>query len=367
MEPKRTGASMAVLLRFSTDALLSCRFAISPLHETMNAVRLLARPTAAGFHAPWLRAIAPAVEGLDLTPLALLTPPRSYGPDFLSPPPSGPTTGFADQLAVVRATAPGQVRAEIERSLTGRYGAQAPEAAEPLRRNATTARDLCADLLAECWTCLVEPWWPRIRAVLEADIAYRARVLADAGLAVVLTDLHPQVQWKRNTLRVDLAAVAEREVAGNGLVLMPGVFGGPGLGVAYDPPWPPTLDYAARGIASLWSPQARPAQPLVRLIGTQRALLLAALTEPASTTGLAARCGRPTSSVSEHLAVLRQAGLVTTRRTGRYLQHSRTPLGTTLANGDTLAEPPGELPTPLHSPRNVPNVGPSAEMISTVP
>lgn len=350
---------MAVLLRFSTDALLSCRFAISPLHETMNAVRLLARPTAAeGFHAPWLRAVAPALEALDLTPLALLTPPRSYGPDFLSPPPSGPTTGFADQLAVVRATAPGQVHAEIERSLTGRYGAQVPQAAEPLRRDATTARDLCADLLAECWTCLVEPWWPRIRAVLEADIAYRARVLADAGLAAVLTDLHPQVQWKRNTLRVDLTAVAEREVAGNGLVLMPGVFGGPGLGVAYDPPWPPTLDYAARGIASLWSPQTRPAQPLVRLIGTQRALLLAALTEPASTTGLAARCERPTSSVSEHLAVLREAGLVTTRRTGRYLQHSRTPLGTTLANGDPLAEPPGEPPTPLHSPRNVPNLGP---------
>ncbi len=357
---------MAVLLRFSDDALLSCRFAISPLHETMNAVRLLARPAVAGFHAPWLRAVAPAVEGLDLTPLALLTPHRTYGPDFLSPPPSGPSTSFANELTVVRSTAPGQVRAEIQRSLTERFGARVPEAAEPLRGDATTVRDRCADLLSECWTCLVEPWWPRIRAVLDADIAYRARLLADNGLAAVLTDLHPLVQWKRNTLRVDLTAIAERTVAGNGLVLMPGVFGWPGLGAAYDPPWPPTLDYAARGIASLWSPQSRPAEVLVRLVGTRRALLLAALTEPASTTGLAARCELPTSSVSEHLAVLREAGLVTTRRTGRYLQHSRTPLGTTLTDGDTLADP-HTRPTPIHNSRNTPNDEQPAEMTSTAP
>lgn len=322
---------MAVLLRFSTDALLSCRFAISPLHETMSAIRLLAQPPAAGFHTPWLRAVAPLLDRLDLAPLALLTAHRSYGPDFLSPPPSGPNTTFTDELAAVRAAPPGQVRAQIDRSLTERFNTHLPAAAEPLRGEATAARDLCADLLAQCWTSLIEPWWPRIHAVLEADIAYRARILADAGLAAVLADLHPHLRWKHHTLRVEVSATAERTVADNGLVLLPGVFGWPGLGVAYDPPWPPALDYPARGIASLWSPQTRPAQPLIRLIGTRRALLLAALTEPASTTGLAGRCELPTSSVSEHLAVLREAGLITTRRTGRSLQHSRTPLGTTLA------------------------------------
>lgn len=62
---------MAVVLRFAADALVSCRFAISPVHETMSALRLLARPAAADFHAPWLRAITPVLERLDLT---LLTP-----------------------------------------------------------------------------------------------------------------------------------------------------------------------------------------------------------------------------------------------------------------------------------------------------
>jgi DNA-binding IclR family transcriptional regulator len=60
-------------------------------------------------------------------------------------------------------------------------------------------------------------------------------------------------------------------------------------------------------------------------------VLLTALAEPASTTGLAARTGIPVSSVSEHLAILRGAGLVSTTRTGRYLVHQRTALGVALA------------------------------------
>jgi DNA-binding IclR family transcriptional regulator len=60
-------------------------------------------------------------------------------------------------------------------------------------------------------------------------------------------------------------------------------------------------------------------------------VLLTALAEPASTTGLAARTGIPVSSVSEHLAILRAAALVSTTRTGRYLMHQRTALGVALA------------------------------------
>jgi hypothetical protein len=39
------------------------------------------------------------------------------------------------------------------------------------------------------------------------------------------------------------------------------------------------------------------------------------------------------SSTSEHLAVLRAAGLVATTRTGRFLVHQLTPLGVALAAG----------------------------------
>jgi len=59
--------------------------------------------------------------------------------------------------------------------------------------------------------------------------------------------------------------------------------------------------------------------------------MLTALAEPASTTGLAARTGIPVSGVSEHLAILRAAGLVSATRTGGYLVHQRTALGVALA------------------------------------
>lgn len=94
---------------------------------------------------------------------------------------------------------------------------------------------------------------------------------------------------------------------------------------------PPTIIYPARGIAALWQPPAGTDSDLADLIGTTRARLLNSLAEPASTTGLAARCGLPLSTTSEHLTILRTNGLITTTRTGRYLHHQRTPLGISLS------------------------------------
>ncbi|HEX4833701.1 MAG TPA: helix-turn-helix domain-containing protein [Trebonia sp.] len=109
---------------------------------------------------------------------------------------------------------------------------------------------------------------------------------------------------------------------------MPSVFAWPGAAVGFDPP---VVAYPARGIAGIWQPGARSGEDLARLVGRTRAALLAALAEPASTTGLAARASIGVSSASEHLAVLRACGLVSTTRTGRYLVHQRTALGVALA------------------------------------
>jgi DNA-binding transcriptional ArsR family regulator len=134
-----------------------------------------------------------------------------------------------------------------------------------------------------------------------------------------------------HTLLVELSIDGEHGLGGAGLVLLPGVFDWPRLGLILDPPWQPTLNHPARGIAGLW--QAPDDDPdLARLLGRTRARLLLALAEPASTTGLAARCHLPASTVSEHLSVLRAAGLVTTSRDGRHLLHRQSPLGIALSS-----------------------------------
>jgi DNA-binding transcriptional ArsR family regulator len=235
-------------------------------------------------------------------------------------------------LVLVRRTPAHQVRAELSRCLHRQHGRRLPPPAQALVDHPLRARNLLADTLSACWDRLISPWWPRIRDVLAGDIAHRTRLLADGGLAAVLSDLHPKIRWQHPTLVVDLAGTGFRDVE-DGLVLMPSTFEWPNVGVVLDKPWLPTIDYPARGIAALWEPRSDPPASLARLIGETRAVLLAALTEPTSTTALARRCDLPNSTVSEHVTVLRDAGLVTTHRTGRYLRHARTPLGTQLAAG----------------------------------
>lgn len=71
--------------------------------------------------------------------------------------------------------------------------------------------------------------------------------------------------------------------------------------------------------------------PLMDLIGQRRARILRALDRPASILVLAQRMRVSTGGVSDHLHVLRQAGLVTAHREGRYVIYTRT------AKGDNLS------------------------------
>lgn len=54
---------MSLHLRFGQEDLLRCRFAISPLWETQEAIRTLRRPDRHGYHLPWLRRIRDAARG----------------------------------------------------------------------------------------------------------------------------------------------------------------------------------------------------------------------------------------------------------------------------------------------------------------
>lgn len=100
-----------------------------------------------------------------------------------------------------------------------------------------------------------------------------------------------------------------------------------------DQPCQPTLVYNARGTATLGlRGPARAPDALGRLLGTNRAALLDALSIPGTTTGLAGRFGWAASTVSAHLTVLKDAGLLTSRRDGYRVRYRRTPLGEALVN-----------------------------------
>ena len=324
---------MPVVMRFEVADLMRCRFAVSPLCETHEAVRTLRRTSRHAFHLPWLRRTRAAVRGLDLADLWLLMPEGGYTPDFLAPPPPGPDSSFDDELDRLRATDPDAAYVEIARSL----GSAAPAGGVPARGQAMLADPAAAvrrlaDATAAVWRTLIADDWPRLRRVLEADIAYRGRMLADGGLARLLTDLHPDLSWTERALRVGTrhAVRVERSLAGAGLVLMPSVFVWPETVSGFAAPWQPALIYPVRGMDGLWHSAAPAAGTVARLLGAHRAALLADLGEPAATTELARRHGLAPSSVSAHLSLLYDAGLLHRHRAGRRVLYQRTALGTAL-------------------------------------
>jgi DNA-binding transcriptional ArsR family regulator len=328
---------MALALRFGPEDLLRCRFALSPLWETMNAVRTLADPRRHGYHLPWLRQVQPQLPRLELTPLLAVQPQRGYTPDFLTPPPRSPLVTIDQELDRVRSTPADEVALELRRTAAEREGAP-PAALRALLANPAAAPERLAELLERCWRALLAPHWERIRDLLDGDITFRARRLADGGLERLFADLDPSIRFHGDTLAVGGRGQGNRDLAGEGLVLMPSVFSWPGVVLMLDQPWQPTLIYPARGIAGLWQPPAgQPPAALARLLGRTRAKLLLALAEPASTAVLARRLGQSPSGVSEHLCALRDAGLLTSHRVRHQVIYERTPLGIAIAGATASA------------------------------
>lgn len=329
---------MPVHLQFGTEDLVRCRFALSPLCETHGAVRTLLRTDRPSFHLPWLRRIRKAAADLDLTPLWLVMPhPGGHAPDFLLlPPDSSGTASFREELERMRGTDPALAREELARSLASTPGAAESAQGRAMLEDPARAVEQLADLTERAWKVLIAPDWPRLRDLLEADIAHRARQLAEGGLERLFSDLDQRISWNGATLslRVAYRELLVEELSGRGMLLMPSVFVWPNVASGYATPWQPTVIYPARGVGGLWHrPTPDAAKALARLLGANRAAVLVELEEPASTTALAARLGLAPSSVSAHLSALRDAGLLTSRRVHHQVLYVRTPLGIALLGG----------------------------------
>ncbi len=295
-----------VRIGLSAGAVARVRFAVSCLWEVVAAVRVLRDPGRHAVHLPWANRVGPLVD-TDSLLWRLIPREPAYVPDFLTPPPPGLTADLGAELAVLRATTGDEVRGvDLDR--------------------------LCADI-AEFWRVAVAPDWPAIRLLLDAEVFARARRLAEDGAAGLLNDLHERVRWEGDTLSVSKRYCTAGDVPqGSGLVLIPSVFVWPSvLGVFSGDV--PQLAFPARGAATLWEARATDPAPLGALLGRGRAQLLLAAGAPSSTTELARRTGMTPGAVSQHLQVLRAAGLVVAHRRGRTVLTVRTALAEALLSG----------------------------------
>jgi DNA-binding transcriptional ArsR family regulator len=328
---------MTLVISLDVAELAATRFAASPLCETIRAVQLLAAPQPPSVNRPWLDW---ARQQLDHRPLRV---PRlwplvvngllSY-PEFLIPAPASQWPQFADEVARLAATAAEPVRASLCRVFGD--GPWPASASELFERPGDSLREIAAEL-AECHERLIAPHWERIRAVLDADIAYRTGVLASGGARHLFADMHPDLNWAAGTLAIHDAdtdhSVFRVQKGPDGVVLMPCVFAWPHVSVSKATSTQTILLYPARGAANVWSPlgdRGISGTPAEHLLGVSRARLLSALQSPATTTTLARQLGVTPSAVSQHLAFLHRSQLVQRQRRGRAVLYQTSELGLAL-------------------------------------
>ncbi|HWS35507.1 MAG TPA: helix-turn-helix domain-containing protein [Actinoplanes sp.] len=302
------------------------RFGISPLCELGLWLRGLRVPDRYPLQRPWRDRIAPMLPFLDLEVLLGLVDDRRYVADFVNPRPASSLTGVDDELAELGRIPENRFREDLER-----VHGTVPEVFHGDHAT-VVARTVAA--LAGAWRLCFAPYWPRMLAVMQADILYRGRVAAASGLGAALTGLSPHLAFDGRHLDIRLTSPGTRirPVRGEGLTLIPSMFVNR-VSTMVDDSLPPAVMYAARGQGAMWSDAARPDAGAVRdLLGGTRAALLAALGEPGSSTELALRLGVTTSAVNQHLRLLERAGLLNRARYGRSVLYYRSDLGEALAS-----------------------------------
>ena len=111
------------------------------------------------------------------------------------------------------ATPPEQIRAEVHVAYEGHPipAVLSPFLAEPR----AAVRDL-AELMRRYWEQAIADDWERIRSLLEHDILYRARQIADGGTRALFADLDETVSWDDGVLRIDKDCGGHQKFWGGG-------------------------------------------------------------------------------------------------------------------------------------------------------
>ncbi|TXS27399.1 winged helix-turn-helix domain-containing protein [Streptomyces sp. NBC_01696] len=329
-------------VHFTSEDLTRVRVAPGPdfLWEITNSVQTLQRRDGAREFDAWRRWARPRLSG-GRTLLAGLLPPRGYSPDFLTPT-SGDRASLQAALDVLLSTPHPRLRTDLSQLATslrlpGWVRSLAAGDTDALRRLGTALHTYQLEALA--------PYWARIRAHVDADRAVRLCSLLDRGTEGLLGGLGPQFRWRHPVLEVSYPVDQHLHLLGRGLVLQPSFFCWPTPTTLADGALPPVLVYPIHHAAD-WArpaPDAPPNEgsgPLGPLLGHTRAGVLRATLTGCSTVEAARLLQVTHPAVSQHVNVLRAAGLITTVRTAGRSLHVATAEGRALLAAEGRAVPP---------------------------
>ncbi|MHA6765709.1 DUF5937 family protein [Streptacidiphilus sp. PAMC 29251] len=186
-----------------------------------------------------------------------------------------------------------------------------------------TARRWLRRLLEDCATGFFNAAWRRVAGRLAGDARHKRDLLVRHGLERTLAAVSPAVTLSASGGHIVVDKLQDRAAssAGTGLTFMPSAFSHPHLLVVHAPGRQPVINYPVL---------ATPSEPSVSVAAVQSRLhaldhpvrlrLLRSIARGPQTTAQLAEAWLLTApEVSRHLAVLRNAGIVTSSRRGRYV------------------------------------------------
>lgn len=298
-----------IRLYVDEDSLQTTRLAFSPLWETIGSLGILARyrGVAPSPYTNWARAVRNEmpVEFTEHLVEALRQPDQQLLPAGFVPVPD-PTCNTIDaELRQLRERHAGSTEAERSAGLLERY-----------------------------WEWAIAPHWTSIRSSLEEEILFRGRTLAVAGVEAMLAELGGRVSWSAPYLTAPYHRDLDITLKRSTLLLVPTVFAG-GLRLFMEKNGVVAMTYQARATGHFQAltasaPNRAAEARLALLLGKGRAQVVRALEAPTTTTVLADSLGVAKSTVSEHLTVLCEAGIVWKQRIGGRVFYQLDPAGVAL-------------------------------------
>jgi DNA-binding transcriptional ArsR family regulator len=312
-------------IHFTADDLARTRImrGADVMWETVLSLQLLQNHEGAVVFDRWRRQVRGRL-GRWVSPLITLAPYAEYFPDFLTPSESGP--GLEGGLDKVLSTPRTRLREELQ--VLGAYQ-RLPSWIGRLAAGDIEIIKVLEKALRAYHASVIAPGWPSVQASVGADRARRVHALAEGGCESLLNSFRPVMRWNPPVLEADYPVRQDFVLGGRGLLLVPGYFCWRTPVTLLDPELPPVLVYPIAGEcrATHGSPEHLDDQSLVRLLGRTRAAVLRAVESGGTTTEISRRAGTSVASASQHATVLREAGLIGTRRDGAAVQHTLTPLG----------------------------------------
>ncbi|MFF5899975.1 ArsR/SmtB family transcription factor [Streptomyces argenteolus] len=307
------------------------------LWETALSLHLLQNRQAPLVFGAWRREVGAALRRSGLVSvtgaLTRLCPDGSYFPDFLTP-----GRGDADLdtgLDRLLSTPRRRLRAELTR-LHAHTGRPVPAGGNPLADGCPRALNRLGSALRAYHQVAVEPYLPAMRAQAAADRAVRADAVLSHGAEGLFQgyDHLPGWRYQEGRLRAPYPVERELSLGGRALTLVPAFFCVRAPLALVDEALPPVLVHPLSP-APGWLERARRDShaPAAQLIGASRAELLRMLDRPMSTMEIAAALRLAPSTASRHATVLREAGLLLSRRQGVRVLHHRTLLGRAVLEG----------------------------------